>query len=142
LTGQGKERAALSGTTLKIYRFLYKTGKPVGIREIQRELSLSSASVAEYHVKKLLSMELVKTTEDSRYFVDAVVFESMIRIRRSLIPIQVGYLAFFITSFFLLLFVLRPPRVTNDYVFALVLAAVACAIFARQALKTAKSSSI
>jgi hypothetical protein len=34
-------------------------------------------------------MGLIKETEDSRYFVDALIFENMIRIKRSLIPIQI-----------------------------------------------------
>ncbi len=142
MTDKIDSRVSLTGTTLRVYRFLYKKGTPIGIREIQRELSLSSTSVAEYHVKKLLSMGLVKSTEDSQYFVDAVVFENMIRIRRSLIPIQIGYIAFFATSFLVLLFALRPLRITNDYLFALFLVAVACGIFIRQAIRTANSASL
>ena len=49
------ESDALSGTTLKVYRFLYKQGaRPVSLHDIQRGLKLSSASLAQYHVRKLL----------------------------------------------------------------------------------------
>jgi hypothetical protein len=117
-------------------------GTPTGIREIQRGLNLSSTSVVEYHVKKLVSMGLVKSTEDSQYFVDAIVFENMIRIRRSLIPIQIGYFAFFATSFLILWFVLRPSIITKDYIFGLVIAAVGCVIFSYEVTRTIKRSSI
>jgi hypothetical protein len=124
------------------YRYLYKNSKPTGIMEIQHDLSLSSASVAEYHVKKLLSMGLVKQTEDSRYLVDAVVFENMIRIRRALIPIQIGYLAFFTTCLGIMLLILRPAVVSNDYIFGLVVVSMGCGIFAFEAVRTARASSI
>lgn len=134
--------SSLSGTTLRVYRYLYRKGKPSGIREIQRELSLSSTSVAEYHVNKLLSMGLAKETLDSMYFVDAIVFENMLRIRRSLIPVQIGYLAFFATSLGILLVILRPAIITNDYIFGIIIASVGCAIFAYQVIKTSMNSSV
>jgi hypothetical protein len=142
LTQKDNDRASLAGTTRRVYRYLYKKGKPSGIREIQRDLSLSSTSVAEYHVRKLLSMGLVKETEDSHYFVDAVVFENMIRIRRSLVPVQIGYLAFFATSLGILLSILRPDKLTSDYVFGVIVAAGGCGIFAYQSIRTARSSSL
>lgn len=145
LVDSGKKKdnpSSLTGTTLHVYRYLFKMGTPTGIREIQRGLNLSSTSVVEYHVKKLVSMGLVKSTENSQYFVDTIVFENMIRIRRSLIPIQMGYLAFFVTSFVILWFVLRPSTITNDYIFGLVIAAVGCGIFGYEAVSTIKRSSI
>ncbi len=36
----------LKGTTLEVYRFLLKSGKPVGVRGVQRALNLSSPSLA------------------------------------------------------------------------------------------------
>lgn len=43
----------LKGTTLEVYRFLLKSNKPVGAREIQRNLKLSTPSLAVYHLSKL-----------------------------------------------------------------------------------------
>jgi predicted DNA-binding transcriptional regulator len=50
----------LKGTSLDIYRLLLKTGKPLGIREVQRALNLSSPSVAQYHLVKLEQAGLLK----------------------------------------------------------------------------------
>ena len=36
----------LRGKTLKVYLYVLKQGKPVGVREVQRELGFSSPSVA------------------------------------------------------------------------------------------------
>ncbi len=40
------EEDVLKGTTLKVYRFIYRQGKPMGIHDVQRGLTLSSPSVA------------------------------------------------------------------------------------------------
>jgi hypothetical protein len=46
----------LQGKTLQVYLYLLKKKEPSGIREIQRDLSLSSPSVAEYQVDKLVGL--------------------------------------------------------------------------------------
>jgi predicted DNA-binding transcriptional regulator len=153
----------LTGTTLRVYRYLYRMGKPCGIREIQRGLGLSSSSVALYHVRKLLDAGLIR--EDvhesgaekfdsgpenpadaakgiSGYVVDRMVYENMIRIRRSLIPLQVAYSAFFATALFILVIVLRPAVISGAYVFALFVIAVACGIFAYQATKSVSRNAV
>jgi len=48
----------LSGRTLQVYLYLQKKKEPSGIREVQRNLGLSSPSVAEYHIEKLVEMGL------------------------------------------------------------------------------------
>jgi DNA-binding Lrp family transcriptional regulator len=91
----------LEGKTLKVYRYLFKVGRPQGIRDIQRGLNFSSPSVAEYHVKKLLSMGLIVEVGPG-YVVDKNILGNMIRIKRRLIPYQVGYVAFFGAALFIL----------------------------------------
>jgi hypothetical protein len=160
--GPSKERKdsrgepELTGTTLRVYRYLYRAGKPCGIHDIQRGLRLSSSSVALYHVRKLLAAGLIKEAggavqdageEKSReeansgkasgYVVDKVIFENMIRIRRSLIPVQVAYAIFFATALVILISLLRPAVLSGAYVFALIIIMIACAIFSYQALKAA-----
>lgn len=56
-----KEEKELQGRALQVYLYLRRRrgGEPAGIREIQRELGLSSPSVAEYQVDKLEGMGLV-----------------------------------------------------------------------------------
>ena len=108
----------LKGTTLRVYRCLYRAGTPMGIHEVQRALKLSSPSVAEYHIKKLVRAGLAKEGQNG-YTVDKVVFENVIRIRRTVIPLQTTFVAFFATAFVVLLTVLRPTSITSTYVFSL-----------------------
>jgi len=108
----------LVGTTLKVYRFIFRSGRPVGVRDVQRGLGLSSPSVALYHINKLVEAGLLRE-EDGGYVVDRRVFENMIRVRRMIIPFQAAYGSFFITTFLIFVTLLRPEEVTSTYVFAL-----------------------
>lgn len=147
--GSGRESPSsnedvLKGTTLRIYRFMYKEGRPLGIHEIQRALGLSSASIPQYHISKLITAGLVKEESGGGgYYVDRLVFENMIRIRRSLIPFQTTYTIFFCTTFAILLTVLRPTALSSLYVFSLVINLAAIVIFTSQVYRTlVKSNSI
>jgi len=51
------EEDVLKGTTLRVYRLIYRQGRPMGVHDVQRGLQLSSPSVAQYHIKKLLESE-------------------------------------------------------------------------------------
>ena len=55
--------SAIHGTTLRVYWYLFRNPKPVGVRETQRALSLSSPSTALYHLEKL--RELGVTEKDA-----------------------------------------------------------------------------
>jgi hypothetical protein len=135
----------LSGTTLRVYRYLYRSGKPLGIRDVQRGLSLSSPSVAEYHVKKLLAMGLVKQEEGSEFsgfIVDRVVFDNMIRLKRLLIPLQIAYVVFFGLALALLVFLFRPSTLSGQYLFSIIVVAAACAVFAYQTVNTFRRSAV
>ena len=92
----------LSGTRLKIYYFLLSQGKPMSLRKIQRELNISSPSVVQYHIKRLMEMGLVSET-DQGYVVSKVVLEDYVRIRSSLLPKSIFMASFFITSLIILL---------------------------------------
>jgi predicted transcriptional regulator len=49
----------IRGNTLKVYLYLLKHG-PSELKDIQRGLNLSSASLASYHLGKLLETGFVK----------------------------------------------------------------------------------
>ena len=154
----------ITGTTLKVYRYLYRQGKPCGIHDIQRGLGLSSSSVALYHVRKLLDAGMIREEAEvghstsnenndggleaqsdskggdnrvSGYVVDRLLFDNMIRVRRSLIPVQVGYAIFFATSLAVLLLLLRPPVPSGAYLFAIIVISIAVGIFSYQTIRTA-----
>jgi hypothetical protein len=137
LLGNNSEESTegLGKTTLKVYRFLYKNGKPLSVREIQHGLALSSSSVADYHVKKLLTLGLIVETNDSKFFVDRRLFDNMLRIKRTLVPVQIAYSLFFGTCLLVLLLLFRPNSLRADYVFPVIVIAVACGIFAYQTYK-------
>jgi hypothetical protein len=99
--------------------------------------------VADYHVKKLLAAGLIEEENStSRYYVERVVFENMIRIRRSLIPLQVSYAAFFATALVILLTLLRPSELNGAYLFSLVIIAISLGIFVVQSIRSLKTQGI
>lgn len=65
----GELERRLSGRTLQVYLYLQKRKEPAGIREVQRELGLSSPSVAEYQAEKLVEMGLAGRDSYGRIFV-------------------------------------------------------------------------
>ena len=121
-----KQKDVLRGPTLRVYRFVLKNGKPVGIREIQRALNLSSPTLALYHVNKLEEAGLVKKYANG-YIADRVVLENLIRLRRILVPRYFFYMIFFITALVILVVFLRPYTLTREYVFAVAALSVAVA---------------
>jgi len=125
----------LTGTTLKVYRLLYKEARPLGLSEIQNRAGLSSASVAHYHMAKLMNQGLAYE-KDGGYGVDKTLFENMIRIRRSLVPFQTTFAIFFGTTLVGLLFLVRPATISSLYIIALVINLVAFGIFLYQTFDT------
>lgn len=130
----------LKGTTLSVYRFVFREGKPVGPRDVQRGLRLSSASVASYHITKLVEAGLIREVENG-YVVDRMMFENVIRIRRMLIPIQASFAAFFATIILVLLTALRPPVLYPAYYLS-VIGLVAALIFSMAEIRRATSKKI
>jgi hypothetical protein len=128
----------LEGTTRRVFRFVYRQGEPVGIHDIQRGLGLSSPSVAHYHVGKLLKAGLLKEDGEG-YTADKTVFENMIRIRRTVLPLQVGYAAFFVTALIALVTIMRPSQLSSTYVFAVALVIVAVGVSLFEAYKVMKA---
>jgi DNA-binding transcriptional ArsR family regulator len=57
----------IRGNTLKVYLYLLKHG-PSELREVQRALDLSSASLASYHLGKLDEAGYVSQDETGKYF--------------------------------------------------------------------------
>ena len=59
----------LEGTTLTVYSYVVKQGKPVGTRDVMRGAGLSSPSVAFRHLQKLETLGLLQRNEYGDYFV-------------------------------------------------------------------------
>jgi len=125
----------LKGTTYRVYRFILKQRAPVGVSEVQRGLGLSSPSVSQYHLKKLMEFGLIRE-EQGGYVVDKVVIDNIIRIRKVSIPLQTAYVAFFGVTLVILLLILRPALVNSVYLFAVIVNISALGISLYEMIKT------
>jgi DNA-binding Lrp family transcriptional regulator len=131
----GESKDILKGLTLKVYRFILKNDKPVGIREVQRALRLSSPTLALYHMNKLEEAGFIRR-ELGGYVADRIVLENFVRLRRVLIPRHFFYTMFFITSFVFMIVFLRPSLLTRDYIFSLGVLSVAVGTSVYETIKT------
>ena len=132
--GPDADDDVLKGTTLRVYRLVFKEGNPVRTNEVQRALKLSSPSLAQYHISKLLRAGLIKESENG-YTVDRVMFGNLVRVRRMVVPFQITYSILFASALVVMLTVLRPPALTSLYVFALVVVWIALAASLYESLK-------
>ncbi len=133
------DKDTLSGTTRKVYRYIYKHG-PVRPHEIQRDMGLSSSSVADYHVQKLLRMRLIREEAGqdgvAGLVTEEAVFEAMLRVRRTIIPLWTTASPFFGAALFVFVAILRPEVITSSYLFSLIVAGVAFSICVYQAFES------
>lgn len=142
LSNQGDE---LTGTTLKVYRDILRAGTPIRLSEIQRDLGLSSASLVQYHVKKLMEMGLVRE-EGTGYVVEKVVVEkvvveSVFRIRRMLVPSEIAFVFFFTVALVAMVASLEiqgSPRITSFVFIALTTTITALSVSVYRVLVTMK----
>ena len=79
----------IRGNTLKVYLYLLKHG-PSELREVQRGLDLSSASLASYHLGKLAEANCVQQDEQGKYFAvkdaSAKVLEGYSKVGPAVVP--------------------------------------------------------
>jgi repressor of nif and glnA expression len=129
-----ESKDVLRGLTLKIYKFILKNDRPVGIREVQRALNLSSPTLALYHMNKLEDAGFIRK-ELNGYVADRVILENLIRLRKVLIPRNFFYTVFLITSLIFLAVFLRPPILTREYIFSLGVVSVATATSIYETIK-------
>lgn len=84
------------GTTLIVYSYVVKEGRPVGPRDVMRGVNLSSPSVAYRHLQKLETLGLLIKNEYGEYVVkEKAGISGHLWIGRSLIPRQLLYSLFF-----------------------------------------------
>lgn len=124
----------LRGTTLEVYRFLVKAGKPVGVREIQKALKLSSASVATYHLAKLEEVGILRR-EKGNYTLNKVILKDNIRISRFLIPRYFFYSVFAALILIIELVFFSPSVIDRGYFIYTVATAIFVLIFCYETVK-------
>ena len=80
---------AIKGNTVRVYLFLLRNG-PCELRDVQRALTLSTPSLAFYHLSKLVQSSYVKQTEDGRYMVvtdiSADLLDGYVKFGRQMVP--------------------------------------------------------
>jgi len=111
----------------------------MGAHEIQKDLNLSSPSLAHYHLRKLVEDGLVRE-ESGGYVVDRLLFENMIRIKGSIIPFQTTFLSLFCSTLAILLFFFRPQVLSAEFIFSVMVNSAAVCIFASEVRSALRSS--
>jgi len=95
------EELELGEKARQIYILLVAEGRPMSVRDIQARLSLSSPSVAHYHLKKLVKMGLLAKDKNGHYYVRRLVKIGVLRnflfIGRYAIPKYIFYSVFFLS---------------------------------------------
>jgi hypothetical protein len=90
----GPDGADLKGNTLRVYTYLFKVQRS-GVREAQRSLGFKSASLAQYHLDKLVDLGLATKDEGGNYFLAKEIkieaLEQFLKIGTYLIPRFVLY---------------------------------------------------
>jgi DNA-binding transcriptional ArsR family regulator len=131
----GESKEVLKGTTFEVYRFLLKNGKPVGIRELQRALNLSSPSVATYHLSKLEDAGLIRR-KDGNYVVAKYLLDHSVKVSHFLIPRYFFYAFFAWVVLVLELTLMKPMFVSREYIFSTVATAMFVFFLSYETAKT------
>ena len=129
------ERDILRGNTAQVYRYAIKMGKPVGVREVQKALKLSSPRLASYHLEKLEEAGLLKQTSEG-FIVDKLVLENFVRFHRLLLPKYLLYFAFFAAAVVFQTILFEPSKITREYLFATTILVIATVYFGYETVTT------
>jgi predicted DNA-binding transcriptional regulator len=86
----------------RIYWFMLTRGEPVGVREIQRGLGISSPSVVSFHLDRLKRVGVVGSDEYGRYVlntkVEIGILQGFTRVGGFMLPRFTFYAVFFTTA--------------------------------------------
>lgn len=118
-----------------MYRYAIKMGKPVGVREVQKALNLSSPRLASYHLEKLEEAGLLKQTSEG-FVVDRMVLENFVSFHRLLIPKYFLYFTFFAAAMVFQVILFKPSEMTSEYLFATTILVIATAYFGYETVTT------
>ena len=92
----------LKGTTLRVYWEVFKSPRPLGVREVQRLIRFASPSTALYHLEKLRELGVARKDEHGRYRVVEEIrpgqFRMFLRIGRIILPRFIFYAVFFVAA--------------------------------------------
>jgi len=120
----------LKGKSWTVYLYLLRCKGPVTVRQTQRDLSLSSPSVALHHLERLRELQLARRTPSNEYElvgdVKLGVLQNFSRIGTVFMP-RMFFYALFFTTMYLFYLGLVQTLLTREVLFLLVLGGLACA---------------
>jgi DNA-binding transcriptional ArsR family regulator len=124
---------ALRGKDWKVYWLLLRNGRPMSVREVQRNLHFSSPSVAQHHLEQLRSLGLVKKEGLSGTYsligeVKIGVLRHFVKLGKLLFPRYFFYAVFTTVSYMAYLFLLI-QGITRESLFILLFGAIVMVIF-------------
>lgn len=126
----------LRGRTLDVYILLLRSNEPLGVREVQRRLGMSSPSVAQHHLNKLLDLGLIERDRSNRYsatrLIDVSILAHFVKLGSTIIPRGTFYSSFFAT-FTLLYALIFYPEIDP---YALILGTASTAAFVFESMRT------
>jgi len=135
----------LEGTTLSVYVYAVKEGKPVGPRDVMRGLNLGSPSVAYRHLQKLEDAKLLMKNEYGEYFLKKKRKINGYRwLGRRLLPNSMYYFYFFLGLFITEILVLAYHFRVETYEFkvffalGLSITGIAMVLLLKEALSSSK----
>jgi DNA-binding transcriptional ArsR family regulator len=123
----------LTGPSFDIYCLILKSSRPLGIRETQRALNLSSPSVAQYHLSKLENAGLIEKRGGS-YGAKKVLLKNRIRLRRYLIPKPLFYTILGLAILVFHLHLLKLTALTTEDILGLITILIFILLFSYQTL--------
>jgi len=130
MTAGGSPEADLKGNTLRVYTYLFKVQKS-GIREAQRSLGFKSASLAQYHLDKLVAMGLATRNETGEYILAREVkieaLEQFLKVGSYIIPRFILY-SVMLTMLFLYFLLFVRIAISSVSVWAYIFALAGLAI--------------
>lgn len=124
---------ALRGKDWKVYWLLLKSGRAMSVREVQRNLHLSSPSVAQHHLEQLRELGLVTKQESGGNYslvseVKIGVLRHFVKLGRMLFPRYFFY-AVFCTAFYAAYVLVLMHGLTRENLFLLSFGGIVTAIF-------------
>ncbi|MEM2094342.1 MAG: hypothetical protein QXI32_03490 [Candidatus Bathyarchaeia archaeon] len=127
-----KIESELRGTTLRVYWYVLRQNRKVGVREVQRALRLSSPSVASHHLEKLMRLGLLEKAPTGEYTVQQTVqvgfMRLFLRLGRYMLPRHLFYAVFF-TSMLIGYLILYFKSIGTEQFLLLTSLGSSCAIF-------------
>ncbi len=115
---------------------MLKKKEPVGVREVQRDLSFSSPSVANYHIDKLVDISLISQDEYGRYFVTQKVQVGVLQAFVNIGGLTVPRLSFFAAFFTTMLTVYLVLNLNDLNIYAIGFACAGTAAFWFETVRT------